>query len=224
MNKRYKLVVFDWEGTLGDTLGQILNVISVEGIRLGLGDFDAPKARQALIWSLSDAVRAGFSHSTPDVYQRLLAAVRVSIAMPSEKIDLLPDARAFVEHLYEMGLILAIATNKGQTSLRQALAATELTRFFTVTRCAGQVPAKPNPQMLMEILEVAAIPVQDALMLGDSPQDMEMAQQVGMDAIGMDPDGLQGEQLRTAGALEVFGGYPDVARYLGFDFFIVGCK
>ena len=60
MNRSYRLVVFDWEGTLGDTLGQVLNAVASVAKQMQFGEFDELKARQYVVFGLVRAVQKLF--------------------------------------------------------------------------------------------------------------------------------------------------------------------
>ncbi|KTD64511.1 HAD family hydrolase [Legionella spiritensis] len=214
MSKRYRLVIFDWEGTLGDTLGQILNNVAAEARRLDFGDMDEQLARQYVDLGLVKAVQKVFPHLSPKQHQELLFAVQQSVVARQAEVILLPGARRIIEYLHNHHVDMAIATNKGQQSLLRALQHSGLDRFFKVTRSAGQTAPKPSPQMLEEILVELAIPVEDALMVGDSVTDIEMANSIGMDAVGVDFYRQQRHALKNAGALDVFDDYEAFAKFM----------
>jgi phosphoglycolate phosphatase len=129
-------------------------------------------------------------------------------------VYLIPGARAIVQRLQRAGFALAIATNKGSHSLQRALTVTGLEEYFKVTRCADQVPPKPCPQMLEEILDEFLIPVERALMIGDSISDIEMAKAIGMEVIGVNFYHKDPSALMQAGALDVINHYDLLADYL----------
>lgn len=214
MNRPYRLVVFDWEGTLGDTLGQILNTVAVEAKRLQLGELDERLARQYVTLGLVMAVKKIFPYLSNHQHEQLLQAVQHSLLTDPSDIYLLPGAKRIVEQIHKAGLDLAIATNKGQHSLQRALQAVGLATFFTTTRSAGQTAPKPCPQMLQEIMDACGVTAEQTLMVGDSVTDIEMAKQIHVDAIGIDFYKQQAADLKTAGAIDVFDDYQQLARYL----------
>ena len=216
MSKPYRLVVFDWEGTLGDTLGQILNTIAVEAKRLNAGAVDEMVARHYVVFGLVVAIRKLFPH-LPDNQQKLmLESVQQSLALKPCDAYLIPGAKSIILSIHQAGLDLAIATNKGQHSLQRTLQACGLGTYFTVTRSAGQAPAKPCPQMLEEIIEVCGVTPAQTLMVGDSVSDIEMASALNVDAIGVNfyHDDDQQEELVDAGAIQVIEDYQQLADYL----------
>jgi phosphoglycolate phosphatase len=214
MVKAYRLVVFDWEGTLSDTLGQILNSIAREAKQLQFGELDERLARQSIELGLAMAVKKSFPHLHEQQQEQLLLAVHQSLISRSADVYLIPGARAIAERLHRAGIALAIASNKGQQSLQRVLHACELDKLFKVTRSAGQTPAKPCPKMLEEILAEFDASAKEALMVGDSVNDIEMARSIGVDVVGVDFYHQQGAALRDAGALEVFDDYQRFAEYL----------
>lgn len=215
MKKPYHLVVFDWEGTLGeDTLGQVLNALILQARRLNYGEIDKHIARQYVSLGLVRAVNKLFPQLTLHEHEQLLSAVQASLEMPSTSVCLLPGAKAIVKLMHENGYDLAIATNKGPQALQRVLQNAQLENYFQVTRAAGMVPAKPCPQMLEEIMAVFGVDATETLMIGDSVTDIEMASSIGVDAIGVDFYHLHAIELRNAGALEVFDDFQHVAQYL----------
>ncbi len=215
MNRSYHLVVFDWEGTLGDTLGQILNTVATEAKRLHFGEMDQHLARFAAPLGLVMAIKKTFPQLSLYQHEQLLEAVQRSLVTGPLNDYLFPGAYELLQQLHQAGIDLAIATNKSQSSLQRALQQLGLSHFFTVTRAAGQTPAKPCPQMLQEIMDVCGVSASETLMVGDSITDIEMAEQIGVDAVGVDFYNQQSQELLLSGAKVVFDDYQQLADYLG---------
>lgn len=216
MKKPYHLVVFDWEGTLGDTLGHVLNVLADQARQLQFGELDEELARQcvALALGLSVAVKKLYPHLSMHQQEQLLHAVQHALSTTSSDACLFPGSLFIVEKMQAAGLDLAIATNKGPHSLQRALQESGLDAFFKVTRAAGQAPPKPCPQMIEDIMLLVGVSPSQTLMIGDSVSDIEMASRAGVDAIGVDFYHQQAPELLAAGALAVFDDYWRLADYL----------
>ncbi|STX29622.1 hydrolase (haloacid dehalogenase family) [Legionella beliardensis] len=215
MSKQYRLVVFDWEGTLGDTLGQVLHCMASEAKRLNYGELDEALVRQSVELGLAHAIKRLFPSLSSIEQEQLLKAIQHALINRSHEVYLIPGAREFVQQLHQAGINLAIASNKGQNSLNRAIQSSGLDEFFKVVCSAGQMPPKPCPQMLEEILLAFNIDVNQAVMIGDSVSDIEMARTIGMDAIGVNFYNQQHSNLLLEkGALAVFDNYPQLAIYL----------
>lgn len=214
MSNPYDLVVFDWEGTIVDTLGVVFHVVASEANLLGFGDFDPYQARKYVDLGLVQALRKAYPHLSLSQQQQLFEAVQRALHTQPLDICLMPGVRELLYQLRDAQVNLAIATNKGQHSLLRALQATGLDELFKVTRSAGQVPAKPCPQMLEEIIEEYEGNIVTTLMVGDSPTDMEMARNLRVTAVGVDLYHQQGSALKAAGAVAVFDEYRKLADFL----------
>ena len=215
MKKSYRLVVFDWEGTLGDTLGHVLTTLDGEARRLQLGELDMKLARRYVMLGLVKLIKKLFSDLTLYQQEQLLQSVQRVLYTTSVDGYLFPGAMQLVQQIQQAGMDLAIATNRGAQSLKRALQESGLDLFFNVTRSAGQVPAKPCPQMLQEIMDVFGVEASQTLMIGDSLTDVEMSMLAGVDVIGVDFYHQQKAELLAAGAVDVFDDYTQLAHYLG---------
>ncbi|BCA94575.1 haloacid dehalogenase [Legionella antarctica] len=215
MSNPYQLVVFDWEGTVSDTLGLILHTVSSEANRLGFGEIDPYEARKYVDLGLVQALRKTFPDLSGKQHDELLQAVHQAMISRPAEVCLIPGAQKFIEQLHDAKIDIAIATNKGQHSLLRALQATGLDGLFKVTRSAGQTLPKPSPQMLEEIMEEFGRDSSVTLMIGDSATDMEMAKNISVSAIGVDFYHQQEAALKAAGALAVFDDYQLLANFLG---------
>lgn len=214
MAKPYQLVVFDWEGTISDTLGQILVTVAQEAKELGFGDIDPQLARKYVDLGLVQALRKLLPHLTDVQHQQLHQAVQQAMVYRPTEVCLLPGALQFINRLADENIDIAIATNKGQHSLQRALHAAGLEERFKVYRSASQTEAKPSPLMLLEIMDEFGRKPESTVMIGDSTTDMEMAKNIHVDAIGVDFYHQQELALKKAGALAVFDDYQLLADYL----------
>jgi phosphoglycolate phosphatase len=214
MSNPFKLVVFDWEGTISDTLGLILHTVSYEANSLGFGEIDPFEARKYVDLGLVQALRKIFPELSSIQHEQLVQSVQNAMVSKPSEVCLIPGAREFIQLLHNANIDIAIATNKGHGSLLRALQATGLDQLFKVTRSAGQTAAKPSPQMLEEIMEEFNSDPASTLMIGDSSMDMEMAKSINVTAIGVDYYHQQEAALKAAGALAVFDDYQLLAEFL----------
>jgi phosphoglycolate phosphatase len=214
MGRPYELIVFDWEGTLGDPLGYLLNMIDEQACLLGWGPIDRRRARQYLPQGLELTLKKLLPELSTQQTIQWFENIQSSLKNNTKEQCLFEGARRLVSAIQKAGMHLAIATNKGPQSLQKALQATNMSEFFRVTRSAGQVPAKPCPQMLEEIMDAFFLGPEKTLMIGDSVADVEMALATHVECIGIDFYGQQKEVLKSAGALTVFDDYPQIGHFL----------
>ncbi len=214
MERSYDLIVFDWEGTLGDPLGYLLNAIDEQASFWGLDVFDRAQIRRYIPEGLELALKKVFPNLSASQHVQLFENIQNISQMHTKEQCLFEGAEALVASIQKAGIETAIATNKGSQSLQKALQSTGMDKFFSVTRSAGQVPAKPCPQMLEEIMAVFSAVPSRTLMIGDSVSDVEMAQALNVKCLGIDFYGHQKDALKEAGAFEVFENYPQINQFL----------
>jgi len=80
---------------------------------------------------------------------------------------------------------LGIATGKSRRGLDRQLATTGLAPFFRASRCADETHPKPDPAMLHELMAELDVAADNALMIGDTSHDLQMARAAGVDALAV---------------------------------------
>lgn len=186
MTHPYRLVVFDWEGTIADPLGALVNFLWLEVNQQGWAAFSQSQVRHHLLMGLPSAVKALFTgFSEPQIHAMIERAERM-VSHERHKVFVFAGIKALLYQLKMANIPCALASNKSPSSLQNALKVSEIDEYFPIYRCAGALPAKPHPQMLEEILNVYQVPVSEAVMIGDSFADIEMARTINVDAIAVD--------------------------------------
>lgn len=215
MKRSFDLVVFDWEGTLGDPLGHVMNELFKQSQAMGLGPFDASLARRHMVMGLEYLIKKLFPRVSLSQGEQLLQVVQRSLVVTHQDSVLFPGVLRLLRALKAENIDRAVATNNSQQALARAIENTGLEGFFTATRAAGQVPLKPCPQMLEELMGICAVDPSRTLMIGDSVADIEMAAFAGAHRVGIDFYYQQEEALKRAGTQFVFHDYEAVGSYLG---------
>jgi phosphoglycolate phosphatase len=90
---------------------------------------------------------------------------------------------------------LAVATGKKRKGLDRVLDASESHHYFVMTRCADESGSKPDPQMLTDILDYTQQQISDAVFIGDSIYDIQMATKLGMTSIAVNYGTASSEEL-----------------------------
>ena len=215
MNQRYELVVFDWEGTLVDPMGHVIHVLTEQSRLLGLSLVDESAVRASITLGLDKAIKKIFPKVALHLHERLLLSIQSALNTHHHEHYLFEGAQELINQLSQRGVHLAIASNKNRHALQHAMQSTGINQSITVLRCPTEVPPKPCPQMLEEIMAVFHVEPQLTLMIGDSVADIDMACFAGASAIGLDFYHQQTSALLDAGALKVFDNYVELGEFLG---------
>lgn len=194
---RYQLVVFDWDGTLMDSTAGIAESIRNAARDLGVPVPAREVASHVIGLGLRDSLRGAVPALPEQRYAEFVDAYRRHFAVEQRRMELFPGVRELLESLRASGRLLAVATGKSRRGLDQALAATGLARYFAASRCADETTPKPDPAMLLELLDELEASPGGALMVGDTSHDLEMARGAGVDAVAVSYGAHPGEALRT---------------------------
>lgn len=181
MKHPYKLVVFDWDGTLMDSETKIVNCLRAAAHDCGLADPGREAARNVIGLGLPEALKVLFPHADSSTMVRLVAVYKDHFLIHDKTImPLFPGVTEGLENLVEEGYRLAVATGKARRGLERVLAETGVGHLFCYTRCADEARSKPHPLMLEDILQATGVDRSAALMIGDTTYDMEMAHNASM--------------------------------------------
>lgn len=182
----YDLIIFDWDGTLVDSIDWIVDCIQKISDLQGLEQPSKQACKDIIGLSLSQAMLTLFPGLSDEAIVTMVAAYRDTyLEKKISSKDLFTDALPTLNKLRQMDKTLAIATGKGQTGLDRSLDGTGLRSYFEYLRCAETMQSKPSPHMLFDILEESGVNPDRALMIGDSTLDLIMAKKAGIASIGV---------------------------------------
>jgi phosphoglycolate phosphatase len=219
---RYKLLVFDWDGTLIDSIERIVNSLQyasreVCGIHLG-----EDKARSVIGLGLHEAIERLHPELDAVAVESLADAYRQNFLYDSKVPELLFDGvEDMLKRLIADKYTLAIATGKSRIGLDRAMQKHNLGHYFATTRCAGESRSKPHPEMLNSILHQLDTHANDTVMIGDSAHDMLMAGNAGVNAIGVTHGVEDAESLMMYKPLACLDDITDLYEFLSHNTRIV---
>jgi phosphoglycolate phosphatase len=184
--KGYQLIIFDWDGTLMDSVNRIVSSMQAAAKYCSLSVPNNEKVKNIIGLSLPKALKILFPNINERDTKILLEQYKHQfIAVNETPTQLFADTIALLKALTEYDKVLAIATGKGRDGLQRVLKQTQIGHYFKASRCADETSSKPSPQMLYSILDELGIKAEHALMVGDSKYDLQMAQAAGVDSIGI---------------------------------------
>jgi phosphoglycolate phosphatase len=194
---RYRLIVFDWDGTLLDSAGGIVECIQEAARELRLPVPAREAASHVIGLGLRDSLRMAVPSLPEHQYREFAEAYRRHFLARQGAMTLFPGVRELLRELAAAGHHLAVATGKSRRGLEQALELTGLRPYFAASRCADETDPKPHPAMLLELLEELAASPREALMVGDTSHDLAMARSAGVDAVAVTYGAHPGDALRA---------------------------
>lgn len=182
---KYQLIIFDWDGTLMDSVPRIVSSMQSLARHLGLPMPSVTAIHDIIGLSLPVALQQLFSCNV-DEAQDFIAVYRdYYVVKDPTPTPLFEHTISTLQWLRDNHYRMAVATGKARAGLERAWIQSDSGSFFIASRCADEVASKPDPQMLHEILRQTETNAEHALMIGDSVHDLTMANNAGVDAIGV---------------------------------------
>jgi phosphoglycolate phosphatase-like HAD superfamily hydrolase len=203
-------ILFDWDGTLVDSLGAFHRANATVMEAFGL-PFDVVRYRQHYTPDWREMYRRlGIPHDRLDEANDLWEA---TFADNGDVVIAFPGALAALERLRDAGAALGIVTAGHRAVVEPQLVRTGLGALLPIRVFGDDLAVhKPDPEPLRMALRMAGDGHRPAtsIYVGDAPTDMEMAAAVGARPVGIESVLGNPEELRKAGAVELA---PSVAAW-----------
>ena len=181
-----KLLIFDWDGTLCDSLSQIASCVRSSAEDQGLAPPSFSDIREIVGLGLTESFCRLFPGLTKGQIILMCSAYsRHFVEADRTPAPFFEGALGVLEDLKSKGYFLAVATGKSRTGLNRTLKARGMINFFHGSRCADETAGKPNPLMLNQLLSEFNVLPGDAIMVGDTEYDLAMAVSAGVSSIGV---------------------------------------
>lgn len=211
---KYRLIVFDWDGTLIDSADTIVECIQQASSDFGLAVPDRDLACHVIGLGLRDALRSAVPSLPAERYAEFADAYRRHFLAREAAMQLFPGARELLLELCGRGHKLAVATGKSRRGLERALESAGLRACFAGTRCADETHPKPHPAMLLELMQALSVESRDAVMIGDTSHDIAMAQSAGVDAVAVTYGAHRPDALRACNPNHCFDSIEGLREWL----------
>jgi phosphoglycolate phosphatase len=220
---KMKTVVFDLDGTLADTSGDLIAAANACFRDMGAGDLLDPEkdagtalrgGRAMLRLGVSRMGRTADDPLIDEYYQALLDHYARDIDTHTRLYDGAMDA---VEVLKQRGYIVAICTNKPEALARELLTRLGILDSFAAMLGADSLHVrKPDPEHLLETVRRAGGNPTQCLLVGDSDTDRNTSKAAGLPSIlvTFGPSGDDMAALAPEALLERYSDLPDLVEQL----------
>jgi phosphoglycolate phosphatase len=209
----YRLLVFDWDGTIIDSAGAIVDCIQDAARDSGLEVPPRERAAHTIGLGLHDALRFAVPDLPAARYAEFVANYRRHFLARQDTMRLFDGMRELLAG-FSKSHVLAIATGKSRRGLDRALEATGLNAFFAASRCADETNPKPHPAMLLELMDQLNASKENTLMIGDTSHDLQMARSAGVNALAVTYGAHDEAGLRACAPRECFSSVAGLQEWL----------
>lgn len=209
-----RLAVFDCDGTLVDSLHNIVAAAESAWREFGLEPPPAAAVRRGIGLPLEQAIAELHPEGTLADHGQLGVLFKQAFTIMRERPDhyepLFPGAIDALDALDGVGTVLGVATGKSRRGLLSTLETHGLMDRFSVLKTADDAPGKPNPHMLLEAMSETGATPGSTVMIGDTVFDMAMARNARTRAIGVSWGYHESGELAESGADRVIDQFSDL--------------
>ena len=211
---RYRLIVFDWDGTLMDSASGIVACIQEASREMGLEVPSIERASHVIGLGLHDSLRYAVPGLPESGYRQFADLYRKHFQARSAEMALFGGVPEMLARLRGAGHVLAVATGKSRKGLDRAMDDSNLRSFFAASRCADETDPKPHPAMLRELMAELSREKHELLMIGDTSHDLDMAASAGVDAVAVTYGAHAEDTLRARAPKGVVSSVPELDKWL----------
>jgi len=211
---QYQLIVFDWDGTLMDSTGQI-----VQCMQQAISQLEFPPLNDSAI---SHIIGLGLNEAAQALYPTINSTDVIRLADTYRDIwlkgpldtPLFDNASKLIQDLSKQDYFLGVATGKSRSGLDKVLNSTNLEPLFHATRCADECHSKPHPQMIEELMDYCGVTPKQTLMIGDTEYDLQIAHNAGADSLAISHGAHGVETLQACQPKDIVDNLHQVEQWL----------
>ena len=211
---RFDLVILDWDGTIVDSTGIIVNAVISAAKSAGVIAPPREFILKSIGLGLNQLLLKLFSHLSSELLEKVAEGYRSHYHANEDKSYLFDGVKEGIERLYQGKCKLAIATGKSRKGLNLALQHTDLNRYFLSTKTVDECFSKPHPHMVEAILEETQISVNHAVIVGDTHYDLEMGKNAHIQTIAVTYGAQPKDMLVSFEPLACFDSFKEVVDFL----------
>ena len=198
-----KLIIFDFDGTLGDTRRNIVLTLQQTMQALGLAVQDEETCAATIGLTLGDSFRRMYPELDEariseclDTYRRLFDENK-KILIPA----LFPGVVETLDALQKKGLTMTIASSRSSKSLNEFLTEMGIADYMSFVIAGDHVEkGKPDPEPVLKTLAALGADASETLVVGDMPVDIIMGRRAGTITCGVTWGNATRQDLQAAGA------------------------
>lgn len=182
----YDLLIFDWDGTILDSIGAIVDCTRETLSALAVPPIAEDAIRRLIGLGLRETVESLCPGCDDDLFGRVLETYRRNwLGTYCHRPAPFPGVGAMLATLRSEGYLLAVATAKSRRGLARDLEVCGLGPLFHASRTVDEAQSKPHPQMILDLLDELGAAPGRTIMVGDTVHDLLMAENAGVGAVAV---------------------------------------
>lgn len=215
-----KLIIFDFDGTLGDTRRHIVTTMQMTIAELGLASRSDDECASKIGLPLDGCFEALYPDESKetillctDTYRRIFQENLLTM-----KPQVFPEVKETLMNLKEQGYTLTIASSRWHKSLSELTRDLGIAEYVSYLVGADDVAkAKPSPEPVLNTLSAMGFKASEALVVGDMNVDVLMGLNAGAKTCGVTYGNGTKEELEESGADYIIDSFAKLLELLRTD-------
>ena len=183
MKTRFELIIFDWDGTLSDSVGLITDLMIKSFVLHNVEPPSRGEVADILGIKLSEAFKILLKEENQNNSELILNSYIDLYNRSQNKVKLFDGVEYGIKELHRYGYKIAIATGGGRNYLDSCHSQTSIRNNISVTKTSDDCFSKPHPQMCKEIMDELLIEPEKSIVIGDSIHDLQMAKNANISSL-----------------------------------------
>ncbi len=180
-----RLIVFDWDGTLADSIPNIIACKNAIALKYHLSVPNDETIKAVLGMPFPEAMSICFPAAPKALGVVLQEDYQALMKKEFYNSPLFPDAKSTLIALKSRGFTIGLATAKHKDELLIALKYHALQDCFDAIACGNEHPGKPDPAMLNTLIKQCGTSTSESVFIGDTTTDIKFAQNAGVKVIAV---------------------------------------
>ena len=205
-----KLLIFDLDGTLIDSLPDLTDATNHMRQSFRLPPLDAEQVRKLVGQGARSLVARALPTSSPEqVEEGLEIFLSYNLSHIADKTRLYPGVLETLQALEGRGIPLSVLSNKNVGLCREVLSRLGIAKFFPAVFGADSFPfKKPSPEPVLALLKEFGVATRECVIVGDSINDMAAGEGAGVVTVGCSYG--YGDSSELAGADYLVSDFPSL--------------
>ena len=198
-----KLIIFDFDGTLGDTRRNIVTTMQMTISELGLSGRSDDECASKIGLPLGGCFEALYPNESKETIQRCADTYRRIFQenLQTMKPQVFPKVIETLSALKQQRYTLTIASSRWHKSLSELTSDLEIADYISYIVGADDVEnAKPNPEPVLKTISYTGFDANQTLVVGDMNVDILMGSNAGAKTCGVTYGNGTKQELEVAGA------------------------
>lgn len=182
---KYKLVIFDLDGTLADTSPGILNSIRYTQKKMNIPEISLEKMYSHIGPPMAESYNRNFGLTGDKLQQAINYHKEYAMKHGYKEIKLYEGIVSLLENIRKNGLKTAVATLKAHSTTLKIFEYLDIKEKFDIIKGVDPQKHQTKAELLEDCIKEAQCEKNNAVLIGDSKYDAIGAQYAGIDFIGV---------------------------------------